>query len=53
MLKSPSFCFVLRQVSSDKVVGERLCPGWYLSYLEDAGDQGISSPWVLHRAGFA
>jgi hypothetical protein len=42
-LKSPSFCFVLRQVPSDEVVGERLRPGWYLPYVEDTGDQGISS----------
>jgi hypothetical protein len=52
-LKSPSFSFVLRQVPSDEVVGERLCPGWYLPYVEDTGDQGISGPQVLRRAGFA
>jgi hypothetical protein len=47
-LESPSFCFVLRQIPSDEVVGEWLCPGWYLPYVEDTGDQGISSPRV-HR----
>jgi hypothetical protein len=52
-LKSPSFYFVLRQVPSDEVVGERLRLGWYLSYVEDTGDQGISSPRVLRCAGFA
>jgi hypothetical protein len=52
MLKSPSFCFVLRQVPSDEIVGEWLHPGWYLPYVEDAGDQGISSPRVRRGAGF-
>jgi hypothetical protein len=49
-LESSSFCFILRQVRSDEVVGEWLCPGWYLPYVEDAGDQGISSPRVRHCA---
>jgi hypothetical protein len=51
-LESPGFCFVLWQVPSDKVVGERLRPGWYLPYVEDTGDQGISSPQVRRCAGF-
>jgi hypothetical protein len=36
-----------------EVVGEWLRPGWYLPYMEDTGDQGISSPRVRCRAGFA
>jgi hypothetical protein len=51
-LELPSFCFVLRQVPSDEVVGEWLCPGWYLPYMEDTGDQGINSPRVRRCAGF-
>jgi hypothetical protein len=37
-LKSPGFCFILRQVPSDEVVGEWLRLGWYLPYVEDTGD---------------
>jgi hypothetical protein len=51
-LKSPSFHFVLREVPSDEVVGERLRPWWYLPYVENSGDQGISSPRFHRRAGF-
>jgi hypothetical protein len=34
-LEPPGFCFVLRQVPSDEVVGEWLRPGWYLPDVED------------------
>jgi hypothetical protein len=51
-LKSPGFQFILWHVPGDEVVGEWLRPGWYLPYVEDTGDQGISSPWVRCHAGF-
>jgi hypothetical protein len=51
-LESPSFCFVLRQVPGDEVVGEWLRLGWYLPYVEDTGDQGIRSPRARQCASF-